>query len=234
MSAVAVACFFLGSATAFLSLGLTLALLAQTSRIPTLLFWRSLRPVWLLALFTILAGATINHSQTSFEEVTFSLVGLKSGGLFAGRIVVITLLTTLFFLTTKSSHTIALGIRSLAPLRLLDIKKNELSLLVHLAYRFVPLLRVEISEMQLGRKARNLSPPKSLGEKFQLYTDSLNHLFIGALQRAETTAMAMQQRGLLENWESNDHHELRGWGGWQAILLALVTAMLLLFDGQLL
>lgn len=234
MTSVAIVSFYLGSASGFLAILLTLGLLARTSQIPSTLYWRSLRPIWLLALFTIVAGATINHSQSSFQELNFSIMGLKAGGLYAARIVLITLLSTLFFLTTKPGHTIVLGIKSLAPLRLLDISQKELALLVHLAYRFVPLLRLEISEMQLGRKARNLPPPKSLAAKIQLHIDSLNHLFIGALQRAETTALAMQQRGILENWESDDTHKLKGWGGWQAAILVFVTVLTLGLDGLML
>ena len=140
-SAVAVASFFFQSATSFLVLGLCLAVCSLGSGLPQKLFWRSLRPINLLALFTILTWAFINHNQASIFHPQFSWQGLHIGGLYAGRLAIITLLTTLFFLTTRPAEAIGLGIKSLAPLRLFGTSQEELSLLVHLGIMMLNKLR---------------------------------------------------------------------------------------------
>lgn len=229
--AVAVAAFFLHSATAFLGLGLLLGLLARVAGVPHSLFWRSLRPVYLLALFTVLAWATINHPQASPLHPVFSWQGLHTGGLYAARLMVITLLTTLFLLTTRPDQAVNLGIKLLTPFRLLGIDQHELSLLVHLAYRFVPLLRREIREVQLGKKARNLPPPRGIWARARAATDSLVFLFVGALHRAETTSYALEDRDVLETWQHQETGDNpRGSGGWMLLSMVVLTAILLWKD----
>lgn len=234
-SAVAVASFFFQSATSFLVLGLCLAVCSLGSGLPQKLFWRSLRPINLLALFTILTWAFINHNQASIFHPQFSWQGLHIGGLYAGRLAIITLLTTLFFLTTRPAEAIGLGIKSLAPLRLFGTSQEELSLLVHLAYRFVPLLRREIEEIALGRKARNLPPPRGAWQRAKASSSTLIYIFVGALKRAETASFTLEERRVAENWTSlGGEHSTRGFGGWCSLLILVVLGALIAWDPLLL
>lgn len=232
LTLVAAATFWLHSGTAFLAMLLVVALVAHKANIPPATFWRSLRPVNLLAILTILTGAFLNH-QTAPD---FSLSGLQTGGLYAARLVVITLLTTLFFLTTRPAETIQFGILVLSPLKLIGIDRYELSLLVHLAYRFVPLLRREFRELHLGQKARNLPPPTNALSRAKAGLDALVYLFINALRRAEITSLALEQRKVVDNWSGQRSSEplRRGSGGWMVAFLLLATAGLSAGDRYLL
>lgn len=234
LSLVALAGFWLESATAFALIGTALALCARGAGIPQTVFWRSLRPLLLLAAFTMLAGAFLNHPAGSLLHPVFSWSGLHKGALFAARMLLITLLTTLFFLTTRPHEAISLGVRLMAPLRLLGIEAKELSLLVHLAYRFVPLLTAELEEMRWGRLARNLTPPKGPLERVRNALDAMVSVVIGALHRAETTGLALEQRGLIDRWQP-----ARLSGGslvalWPSLLLATLGIALLHWDASLL
>ena len=232
---VAISTFFFSSAGSFLALGIVLGLLSLSCQIPQRLFWRSLRPVNLLALFTILAGAFINHQGASPLAPSFSWQGLHTGGLYAARLVSITLLTTLFFLTTRSQDAIALGIKALRPLRVLGVEQQEMALLVHLAYRFVPLLSREIDEVEQGRRARNLGPEKGHLAKLKASIDKLTFLFVGAIKRAETTAYALEDRRIIEHWgRSTEVTPAVGLGGWLTATLMFTTTLLLWGDSSLL
>ena len=79
LTVVASITFFFQSASAFTIVGLATAWVAWRAGLPQRLFWRSLRPVNLLAVFTILAGAFLNHAQASALHPSFSLEGLHSG-----------------------------------------------------------------------------------------------------------------------------------------------------------
>lgn len=237
MAAIGVSTFWLNSATAFFLLGGLLGLLARACGIPARLFWRSLRPVALLALFTVFIGAYFRSGGSTWDSsFAFTWSGLHEGGLFAARLFLITLLTTLFFLSTPPGQTVRLGIQVLTPLRLLGITREELSLLVHLAYRFVPLLCREVEEMILGRKARGLPLPTSWIDRARVRAQQLLWLFIGALQRADTAALALEQRRVLESWtrDGDASAEFSGLGGWQSFLLAGLTAALLVADSGML
>ena len=232
---VAISTFFYQSGLSFLSIGLGIAFLSWSSSLPQNLFWRSLRPVNLLALFTIASGAFINHQQASILQPSFSWLGLHSGGLYAGRLAVITLLTTLFFLTTQPQHAINLGIKCLRPLRLLGISAQELSLLDHLSYRFVPLIQRELKEMQRGRKARNLPQERGFIGQLKMGLDMIVFLFVGALRRAETMSFALEQRRVIQGWSTSQNTGTTGsWGGWTLISLIGLSSLLLAVDGHLL
>lgn len=229
-----VASFWLESASAFAAVGLGLGLMARLAGLSQALFWRSLRPLLLLAACAILAGAFLNHPGASLTAPQFSWAGLHTGALYAARLLLITLLTTLFFLTTLPDEAISLGVRLLAPLRLLGIESRELSLMVHLAYRFIPLLAKELDELEKGRRARNLrraiSPLGRLGQA----TDTIVTVIIGAIHRAETTGLAIEQRGVLENWRPRPLGEGRLAALWPLLLMVGITTAMLVADHRLL
>lgn len=234
LTGVGLASFWLKSASAFAILGCGLAGLAALAGIAQLTFWRSLRPLLLLATLALLAGAFLNPSEASLTAPHFSWTGLHTGALYAARLLVITLLTTLFFLTTPPEEAISLGVRFLTPLRLIGIEARELSLLVHLAYRFVPLLARELEELERGRRARNLPPPAGILARGQQAVDILVTLVVGALHRAETTGLAIDQRGVLESWKPRPLRAGSVVALWPLLLLAAATAGMLVVDPRLL
>ena len=240
LTVVASITFFFQSASAFLVVGSVTALLAWRAGLPQTLFWRSLRPVNLLALFTVLAGAFLNHPQASALHPSFSWEGLHAGGLYGARLMLLTLMTTLFFLTTRPSDAIQFGIFLLKPLKWLGIDQQELSLLVHLAYRFVPLLRKELKEFSAGRRARNLPAAKGPVGRVKQAQEALIFLFVGALHRAEITGLALEQRRVAEEWQSSQPSAVNtctartGLGGWMSLLYLLSAGLALWIDPAML
>lgn len=233
LTLVALTCFLLESSLSFLLIGLCIAWLAKLAQIPQKTLWRSLRPLLLLAAFTMLAGAFLNHPAGSLTHPVFSWAGLHQGALYAARLLVLTLLTTVFFLTTIPDEAIAFGVKVMSPMRLLGIETQELSLLVHLAYRFVPTLIREIEAMRLGRRARNLPPPVGLWARGREAVDSLVSLLVGSLHRAETTGLAIEQRGLLQTWKTESSERATSlFGLWPVGILMLVTGVALSFDSK--
>jgi energy-coupling factor transport system permease protein len=229
LAVVASITFLFQSASAFVVVGAVTALVAWRAGLPQRLFWRSLRPVNMLAIFTLVAGAFLNHAQAGALHPTFSWPGLHTGGLYAARLVLLTLMTTLFFLTTRPADAIKFGIFLLKPLKWLGIDQQELSLLVHLAYRFVPLLRKELKEFSAGREARNL-PSKGPFGRFTQAQEALTFLFVGALHRAEITGLALQQRRVLDEWQSAAPSAHRGLGGWMSLLYLASAGIALWID----
>ena len=228
------ASFWLESASAFAAMGAGLAMLARLAGLSQALFWRSLRPLLLLAAFAVLAGAFLNHPGATLTAPEFSWAGLHTGALYAARLLLITLLTTLFFLTTLPEEAISLGVRLLAPLRLLGIASKELSLLVHLAYRFVPLLARELDQLERGRRARNLRPALSPLARLRQATDTIVTVIIGAIHRAEVTGLAIEQRGVLESWQPRPLGGGRQLALWPLLLMVAMTAGMVVADHRLL
>ncbi len=223
--------FLFDSAVSFVILGAVLSLLAARGGLPQRRLWRSLRPVTLLGWCALLTWAFFNHGQSSWDQIVFVWDGLKTGGLYAARLFVITLLTTLFFYTTPPQPAIRLGVTCLSPLRLTGVDRKELSLLVHLAYRFLPLLANETREMQSGRIARGLPEPKGLWARLQDAHDRLIALLLNALERAEIAALTLEQRNVIERWEGTSEAGPTGWGGLSLTLLALSLPLAWLANG---
>lgn len=199
---LAVGTFGLTSTLSVAIVGLSLSLLAALARIPQTMFWRSLRPLLPIAFFTILSGLFFQGPPAGSHLFKASWEGLHLGALYSARLLLITLISSLFFLTTPADHAVALGITLLTPLRLIGIEPKELSLLVHLAYRFIPLLTHEIEAMNQGRRARGLSPPQGLIHRIKDVRDRVTSLVICAIHRAEITAMALEDRMIVENWKA--------------------------------
>lgn len=234
LTGLGVAVFAFDSATAFFLLGLAVGWLAWLCELPAPSFWRSLRPLLLLAALTLASSAFFHPSVAAWNSPEFSWIGLHRGAVYAARLLMVTLLTTLFFFTTRPDDAISLGVRTMAPLRLLGIEQKELSLLVHLAYRFVPLLTREVEEMRWGRLARNLPPPSGPWRRAIESTDALVNIIIGALHRAEATALSMEQRGVLERWRPAPLGQGAASGLWPLLLTCLLAGGLVGLDPRFL
>ncbi len=234
LAGIGLLAFRFESATAFTGLGLSLAWLAWLSGLSQASFWRTLRPLLLLAALTLTSSAFFHPSVAAWNDPQFSWIGLHRGAVFAARLLAITLLTTLFFFTTRPDDAISLGVRAMAPLRLLGIEQKELSLLVHLAYRFVPMLTREVEEMRWGRLARNLPAPRGPWGRARENTDLMVNIIVGALHRAEATAMSMEQRGVLENWRLAPLSGGPARNLWPLLLVVLLAGGLSSFESGLL
>ncbi|MBU0518931.1 energy-coupling factor transporter transmembrane protein EcfT [bacterium] len=121
--------------------------------------------------------------------------GFFAGTLFTIRIaVLINLSMLLMAVTTPQDLTDGLE-RMFAPLRFLKIPVSEGALIVSIALRFVPILMQEARQIRAAQLSRGADFDGPWLVRVRKTLPMLFPLFMGALQRADDLAVAMEARG---------------------------------------
>ena len=190
----------------FLTLGTGLSYVIATffvfgillfSKVPFHFFWRGLRPLLFILLFTFVYNAVFTKGTIlwswSFIEVTEE--GLRMGLRFVWRIILLILLASILTLTTKPLD-LAYGLEKLlAPLSKLGVPVEQLSLMIVIAIRFIPTIKEELDRILLAQKARGYDlTVLSLPRRIFAYIPIIIPLLFTTIQRAEQLSYAIDAR----------------------------------------
>ena len=175
-----------------------LALCIAISRIPLRSFFRGLKPLIFILVFTGLLNVFFTAGQTilvQFWVITITLEGLIRAVYMMLRIL---LLVTATFLLTYTTSPISLtdGLEALlAPLKLIRVPVHELSMMMCIALRFIPTLIEETDKIMSAQKARGADfESGNLMQRVKALVPILVPLFISAFRRADELATAMECR----------------------------------------
>lgn len=167
------------------------------SKVPLRFFWRGLKPILFILMFTFLYNLVFTQGTVlwswSFIEVTVE--GLHNGIRFAWRIILLILLASMLTLTTKPLD-LALGLEKLlAPLSKLGVPVEQCSLMVVIAIRFIPTIMQELDRIRLAQKARGFDITElSLPKRIFAYIPIVVPLLFTTIQRAEQLSYAIDAR----------------------------------------
>lgn len=137
-------------------------------------------------------GAVVWH----WKGILISLASILSMGTMALRMVAIVLLLTLYTSLADISD-LTHGVDGLlAPLQRLKFPAHELTLVLVVAFRFIPMMGQEMERLLKAQAARGGEFTRGWGLKRVRQTIPLFvPLFVAALRRAEELAVAMEARG---------------------------------------
>lgn len=176
---------------------LFLAGILWLSKIPLLVFWRGLKPVLFILMFTFLYNAlsTKGNIIWSWSVIEVTEEGLLNGLRFVWRIVLIILLASILTLTTKPL-TLTHGLEKLlAPLSKLNVPVEQFSLMIVIAIRFIPTIMQELDRILLAQKARDYDiTTLKLPKRIFAYIPILVPLLLTVIQRAEQLTHAIDAR----------------------------------------
>lgn len=167
------------------------------SKIPLRFFWRGLKPILFILMFTFLYNLVFTKGTVlwswSFIEVTVE--GLHNGSRVVWRILLLVLLASMLTLTTKPLD-IAHGLEKLlAPLSKLGVPVEQFSLMVVIAIRFIPTIMQELDRIRLAQKARGFDiTALSLPKRIFAYIPIIVPLLFTTIQRAEQLSYAIDAR----------------------------------------
>ena len=149
------------------------------SRLPLRLIWLSIKPLWVIIVFTLAI-----HVFTTPGEYLFSY-----GWLFL--IVFSSLLTY-----TTSPIRLTDGIeRLLNPWKRIGVPAHELAMMMTIALRFIPTLLEETDRIMKAQESRGADfTTGSLVKRAKNMVPLLVPLFISAFRRADELAVAMESR----------------------------------------
>ncbi len=137
--------FFVHSIPLLLS-GLAIVLsLVAIARIPARVLWTQVRPVLTILLLLVLAHSLVTHWQT--------------GLMLALRFLILIILATLMTLTTRTLDVVEAIAQALKPLRRWGINPEQISIMVAIALRFIPVLLEQIHGIREAQRARGCDRP---------------------------------------------------------------------------
>ncbi|MEK4300302.1 energy-coupling factor transporter transmembrane protein EcfT [Oceanobacillus sp. FSL W8-0428] len=192
------------------------------------IYIRGVRPLIWLILFTVslqvlfTAGGEI---YIDWGPVTISSFGLINGMYTFSRFTMIIFVSTVVTLTTKPIDLTDAMNYLLQPLKRLKLPVDEISLMLAIALRFIPIILDETQKVMDAQRARGTTFGEgSLPQQIKKIVPIFIPLFVSSLVRAEDMANAMEVRGYQSNNPRSSFRRLQ----WQKTDIAVLIAMVLL------
>lgn len=168
------------------------------SKVPFKMFFKSLKPILPIILFTsILNIFYINDGKqlVSFWIIHITDKGIATAVFMSVRIVVLIMCSSLLTYTTVPTALTDAIERLLSPLKVFHIEVHNLAMMMTLALRFIPTLIEEIERITNAQKARGADLENGkLIERVKAMIPILIPLFVSAFSRAYDLAFAMSCR----------------------------------------
>jgi energy-coupling factor transport system permease protein len=152
--------------------------------------------LWLAAKsILILAGITF-----LFHLLFSNSPDAAGRGVYYALRLVLFVLAALFLTMTTSPVDLAEGVVKLArPLRRLRVPVDDIGLILSLAFRFIPILRDELVSVRRAQTLRGVSFSGKFVQRIRMTVPLLVPVFISAVNRADTIALAIEARGYSHN-----------------------------------
>ena len=175
-----------------------LACMIHVSKVPAKFIGKGLKPIVILLLFTVAmnlfltrGGAVLFH----WGIITITETGLRTSVFMAVRLVLLVAGSSLMtFTTTPNGLTDGLE-KLLHPLNRIHVPVHEISMMMSIALRFIPILLEETDKIMMAQIARGADfESGNIIQRAKAMIPILVPLFVSAFRRANDLAMAMEAR----------------------------------------
>ncbi len=193
-----VAVFLARTLWAFIPVAAFVALAAAMSRVPGRVLLKGLRPLRFILILTFLMNVFFLQGETvlfTWRFIRITREALTTAVLYALRLVLLVLGSSLLTLTTPPV-TLTDGLeRILSPLRVIRFPAHEMAMMMTIALRFIPTLLEEADKIMKAQTARGADfESGNLIARARAMVPLLVPLFVSAFRRAGDLAMAMEAR----------------------------------------
>ncbi|MGB9700723.1 MAG: energy-coupling factor transporter transmembrane component T family protein [Thermodesulfobacteriota bacterium] len=191
------------------------------SRLSWSFVFRGIRPfIW---LFLIAAGIHLFSTpgpSLPFFPISFinpTWTGANKGALVAGQLFLTILFSSLMTLTTSPLQMVHGLEKIFYPLKKLRVPVEDLSMMMMLAIKFIPILQQEADRIIKAQSARGVDfESGGLRQRAKNMLPILTPLFNSVIKRADDLAVALMARGYVSGKKRTHLHELemkaRDWG----------------------
>ena len=174
-----------------------------SSGVATSTLRRSLQSIAILATITIAfhilflpAAVPPDWTVLGFPITAESL----TAGLYYALRLVLFALAALFLSLTTAPVDLAEGVVKVCrPLRVLKVPVDDLGLILSLAFRFIPILKEEMTMIRRAQMLRGVTFTGNYFARIKNTVPLLVPVFVSAIDRADTVAMAIEARGYRHN-----------------------------------
>lgn len=174
------------------------ALTVLLSKVPFRMFFKSLKPIVPIIVFTsVLNVFYIKDGSALFTLGSFSVTdkGVATAVFMSVRIIALIITSSILTYTTVPTQLTDAIEKLLSPLKVFHIEVHTLAMMMTLALRFIPTLIEEIERITNAQKARGADLENGkLKERVKAMIPILIPLFVSAFSRAYELAFAMSCR----------------------------------------
>lgn len=189
---------FLGNGIfAYAAATVFLAVVIKLSKVPFKMIMKGLKAIIIILLITVSFNLFLTEGEILFQLGFLKLTkeGISVAFFMGLRLIYLVLGASLMTLTTTPND-LTDGLESvLAPLNKIKVPVHEISMMMSIALRFIPILMEETDRIMKAQKARGADfDSGNIIQKAKAMVPLLVPLFISAFRRANDLAMAMEAR----------------------------------------
>ena len=169
----------------------------KLSRVPAGFIFRGMKTIFFLLMITMVFNLFLTPGTVvvSFWKFKITLEGIKLAAMMGIRLVYLITGSSLMTLTTTPNNLTDGLEKLLGPLKHLRVPVHEISMMMSIALRFIPILMEETDKIMKAQMARGADfESGSLINRAKSLVPLLVPLFISAFRRANDLAMAMEAR----------------------------------------
>lgn len=216
-----------GIVTAF-----TLVLSLMTA-IPLKMILKSVRPLWVIILLTVIVHVFNTPGQVAFHLGPFMATeeGIRQGVFMSLRLMLLIIVSSILTFTT-SPIALTDGLeRLMQPFKRVGLPAHELAMMMTIALRFIPTLLEETDRIMKAQIARGADfSSGNIIKRAKNMVPLLVPLFVSAFRRADDLATAMEARCYRGGENRTRMKELKMTKK-DSVAFCVVTMLLLLLAG---
>lgn len=167
------------------------------SGVPVKFMFKGLKAIFMILLVTVIFNILLTPGEVLWRWGIFRVTreGLSLAGRMAIRLTYLVIGSSVMTLTTTPNQLTDGLERLLRPLNKIHVPVHEISMMMSIALRFIPILLEETDKIMKAQIARGADFEKgNLIQKARNMIPLLVPLFISAFRRANDLAMAMEAR----------------------------------------
>lgn len=190
--------FAFSSVESYIMAALFLAAVIHISKVPFKFIIRGLKSIVMLLMITVVFNLFLIPGTAILKIgfLTITKEGLKTAISMAVRLIFLIIGSSVMTLTTTPNDLTDGLEKALSPLRRLYVPIHEISMMMSIALRFIPILIEETDKIMKAQTARCADfETGGIIQKAKNMVPLLVPLFISAFRRANDLAMAMEARG---------------------------------------
>ena len=192
-----IALFVVDSWVGYLLAALFLAAMIKLSNVPFRYIVRGMKTILFLLVITVCFNLFLTPGEViwQFGFLKMSKEGLSFAIKMALRLSLLILGSSIMTLTTTPTQLTDALESLMRPLKKVHVPVHEISMMMSIALRFIPILMEETDKIMKAQIARGADfESKNLMKKIKSLVPLLVPLFISAFRRANDLAMAMEAR----------------------------------------
>ena len=189
--------FFFKNYAGYVIAALFLGLVIRLSKVPFKFMVKGMKTIVMLMLITVVFNLFLTPGTPLFTiwKLTITQEGLKMAISMAVRLTLLIIGSSVMTLTTTPNNLTDGMEKMMGPLKVFKVPVHEVSMMMSIALRFIPILLEETDKIMKAQIARGADfESGNIFKRAKAMVPLLVPLFISAFRRANDLAMAMEAR----------------------------------------